>query len=432
MVSQRSARRSPSVDIGVPGAPAGAPDPDHGSSHLRSPNGADESRTGAAAARPERSAFAQLLKRSAPRDRVAELLGLAGVRIDGGAASDMRVHDDRLYARIIAHGSLGLGEGYTDGWWDAEDLDGFLHRVLRARLDERVGGIDDVALFVQSKLINLQNGWRSRVVARQHYDLGNDLFRAMLGRRMVYSCGYWNAADDLDAAQEAKLDLACRKLGLARGMRVLDIGCGWGEALRFAATRYGVSGVGVTISTEQAQFARNLCAGLPIEIRLQDYRDLDERFDRILSIGMFEHVGVKNYRTYFEVARRCLVPDGLTLLHTIGGNQSTNHTDPWIEKYIFPNSMIPSALQIGAAHEGLFVMEDWHNFGADYDRTLMAWRANFERAWPELRERYGERFYRMWRFYLSACAASFRCRRNQLWQIVLSPDGVTQGYSAPR
>jgi cyclopropane-fatty-acyl-phospholipid synthase len=253
----------------------------------------------------------------------------------------------------------------------------------------------------------------------------------------VYSCGYWKNATDLDAAQEAKLDLVCRKLGLAPGQRVLDIGCGWGEALKFAAERHGVHGVGVTVSEEQAQFARELCAGLPVEIRVQDYREVGkgdggERFDRIWSIGMFEHVGVKNYRAYFETVRRCLAADGLTLLHTIGGNLSTNHTDPWIAKYIFPNSMIPSAQQLAAASEGLFVIEDWHNFGADYDRTLMAWRANFDAAWPSLRERYGERFQRMWRFYLAASAATFRSRRDQLWQVVLSPSGVAGGYVAPR
>lgn len=372
------------------------------------------------------------IPRSPARERIESLLAIAGVQIDGPAPTDMIVHDERMYSRVIAHGSLGFGEAYMDGWWDAADLDGFLHRLLVAQLDERVGGIDDFALFLRAKLVNMQRGRRAYAVGKQHYDLGNDLFEAMLGKRLVYSCGYWNKATTLDDAQEAKLDLVCRKLQLAPGMRVLDIGCGWGEALKFAAERYGVSGVGVTISEEQAKFARRLCAGLPIQIRVQDYRDLHETFDRVWSIGMFEHVGKKNYATYFDVKRRCLKDDGLALLHTIGSNVSTSHTDPWIAKYIFPNSMIPSIAQIGAAYEEHFVMEDWHNFGTDYDRTLMAWRDNFERAWPQLRDRYGERFYRMWRFYLSASAATFRARRDQLWQIVFSPHGVPGGYAAQR
>ena len=370
--------------------------------------------------------------RNRAQQRVEALLSVAGVCINGDAATDMLVRDERLYSRVIAHGSLGLGEAYMDGWWDARDLDGLIHRLLRMHVDEQVGGIQDAALFLQAKLMNLQRGRRAYAVGEHHYDLGNDLFEAMLGRRLVYSCGYWNNAADLDAAQEAKLDLVCRKLGLQAGLRVLDIGCGWGEALKFAAQRYGAHGVGITVSEQQACFARELCAGLPIEIRVCDYRELDEPFDRIWSIGMFEHVGVKNYRRYFEVVRRCLAGEGLTLLHTIGGNESTNHTDPWIAKFIFPNSMLPSARQIAAASEGLFTIEDWHNFGADYDRTLLAWRRNFESAWPRLRERYGQRFYRMWRFYLSASAATFRARRDQLWQIVLSPRGVVGGYRAPR
>ena len=366
------------------------------------------------------------------QQRIASLLEAAGVRIGGPAPTDLTVHDDRLYARVLAHGSLGLGEAYMEGWWDADSLDGFLFRLLDARLDERVATLDDAWLFLKARIANPQRGKRAYEVGERHYDLGNDLFRAMLGRRLVYSCGYWNEAIGLDAAQLAKLDLVLRKLGVERGMRVLDIGCGWGEALRYAAERYGVGGVGVTISHEQAELATEICAGLPVEIRVQDYHALDERFDRVFSIGMFEHVGVKNYRRYLEVVRRCLADDGLFVLHTIGSNVSTNHTDPWIEKYIFPNSMIPSAAQITQAVEDLFVIEDWHNFGADYDRTLMAWRANFDVAWPRLQARYDERFRRMWRYYLSASAATFRARRNQLWQIVLSPRGVRGGYLAPR
>lgn len=269
-------------------------------------------------------------------------------------------------------------------------------------------------------------------MAHTHYDLGNDLFQAMLGRRLVYSCGYWAQADNLDEAQAAKLDLICRKLRMQPGQRVLDIGCGWGEALKYAAEHYGVEGVGVTVSKEQAEFARDLCAGLPVEIRLQDYREVDEQFDAVYSIGMFEHVGGKNYRNYFETSKHCLKPGGLSLLHTIGSNGAPAQTDPWIEKYIFPNSMIPAASQVTAALEGLFVVEDWHNFGTDYDRTLTAWRQNVDRAWPQLAERYDARFQRMWHFYLAVSSAVFRSRRDQLWQLVLSADGVPGGYIAPR
>ncbi|RPE81874.1 cyclopropane fatty acyl phospholipid synthase [Vulcaniibacterium tengchongense] len=374
---------------------------------------------------------------AALRRRVEQLLSKADVRIGGERPWDLQVDDDRFYARVLAQGSLGLGESYMDGWWRAQSLDGFLFHLLSAELDREVRGWGVLWDGLRARLTNLQSRRRSFAVGERHYDLGNDLYQAMLGKRLVYSCGYWRGRDgaplqDLDSAQEAKLDLACRKLGLQPGMRVLDIGCGWGEALKFAAERYGVSGVGVTVSREQAAFARELCAGLPVEIRLQDYRELDERFDRILSIGMFEHVGVKNYRAYFEVARRCLAEDGLFLLHTIGTNRSVHHTDPWIGKYIFPNSMLPSAAQIARASEGLFVLEDWHNFGTDYDRTLQAWRANVEAAWERLPPRYDERFRRMWRFYLAGSMATFRCRHAQLWQLVLSPKGVPGGYVAPR
>jgi len=365
-----------------------------------------------------------------PRKRIEALLAEAGVRVGGEREWDLQVHDERVYARLLAQGSLGLGESYMDGWWDARSLDGLLVRLMLARLDQRVRGAIGDALL--ARLSNPQSRRRSGEVGRRHYDLGNDLYAAMLGRRLVYSCGYWRQAADLDAAQEAKLDLVCRKLDLRPGMRVLDIGCGWGEALKFAAERYGVSGVGVTISREQAEFGRRLCEGLPVDIRLQDYRDLDEPFDAAFSIGMFEHVGVRNYRTYFEVVRRCLPEHALFLLHSIGGNASVRRTDPWIARYIFPNSMLPSAAQITRASEGLFVIEDWHNFGADYDRTLQAWRANVEAAWDRLDPRYDERFRRMWRFYLAGSMATFRSRRAQLWQLVMSPGGVPGGYVAPR
>jgi len=366
------------------------------------------------------------------KNRIIRLLEGTGIQIDGPHPWDFQIHNQHFYRRVIAHGSVGLGESYMQGWWDAQDLDGLIYRLLMANLEERVLTLDTFLGFLHARFFNLQKPARAFDVGRRHYDMGNDLYKQMLGKRLVYSCGYWKNTDNLDAAQEAKLELVFQKLGLKPGMRVLDIGCGWGETLKLAAQRYGITGVGITVSEQQAAYGRELCKSLPIEIRLQDYRQLGEQFDRILSIGMFEHVGYKNYETYMRVVRKCLKNDGLFLLHTIGGNQSVRDTDPWIEKYIFPNGMLPSIKQITAASEDLFIMEDWHNFGIYYDRTLQAWRHNFENGWDELKQQYNDTFHRMWRYYLSISMASFRARKNQLWQIVFSPNGVPGGYRAPR
>jgi cyclopropane-fatty-acyl-phospholipid synthase len=365
--------------------------------------------------------------------RTAEqLLELAGITINGDRPWDIQVHDERLYERVMARGSLGLGESYMDGWWDCRRLDEFFTRLLGAELDTRVRPWRETFRVLWARLVNLQKPARAFQIGRRHYDIGNDLFCRMLDARMIYSCGYWRDAATLDDAQGAKLDLVCRKLQLKPGMRLLDIGCGWGGTAKFAAERHGVSVVGITVSDEQAKFGRLLCEGLDVEIRLQDYRNLAGTFDRVLSIGMFEHVGYKNYDTFMRVVRRHLADDGLFLLHTIGGNRSQTQNDPWTERYIFPNSMLPSARQISAAAEGKFVIEDWHSFGPDYDTTLMHWHRNFEERWLELKDRYDERFHRMWRYFLLSSAGGFRARKNQLWQLVLSPHGVPGGYRAPR
>ena len=364
------------------------------------------------------------------KKKITGLLAAADIRIEGSRPWDVRVLNDHVYARIVADGMLGVGEGYVDGWWECDQLDEMIARAFRVGFHVQTRPIKHALFVAHAQLRNLQTKARARHVGKQHYDLGQDLYRAMLDRRMIYSCGYWRAANTIDEAQEHKLDLVARKLQLEPGMRVLDIGCGWGGALHYLAERYGVTGVGITISEDQHATAGELCRDLPIEIRLQDYRELDEPFDRIYSIGMFEHVGHKNYRTYMEVIRRCLIPDGLFLLHTIGGKFSAARTDPWITRYIFPNGMLPSPAQITAAAEGALNIEDWHNFPDDYARTLMCWYENFERAWPTLSDRYGEQFFRMWRYYLLASAGGFRAGGNQLWQIVFSRDGVPGGYSA--
>lgn len=367
------------------------------------------------------------------KERIQKDLAEIDIKIDGTRPWDIQVHDERLYRRVILRGSIGLGEAYMDGWWDAEALDQFFFRILRAQLHVKHKPIGQDAFHILSNaLFNKQSPSRALVVGERHYDIGNDLYKAMLDTRMVYTCGYWKDAQTLDEAQEAKLDLVCRKLNLQKGQRILDIGCGWGSFAKFAAEKYGVQVTGVTISKEQAALARELCKGLPVEILFQDYREVKGMFDHVVSLGMFEHVGHRNYRTYMEVVAKHLKDDGLFLLHTIGGNRSGIDADPWIDKYIFPNGILPRVTQIGAATSRLFVMEDWHNFGAYYDTTLMAWNDNVEAHWGELKSTYSERFHRMWNYYLLSCAGAFRARDIELWQIVLSKRGVVGGYRSVR
>ncbi len=358
---------------------------------------------------------------------VRKLLDTAGIEVNGNHPWDIQVHNPNFYRRVLREQILGLGESYMDGWWDCEALDQFIDRVVRARLDDKVRGNWKFTWHIlKSKLFNLQKLHRAPQVAQEHYDLGNDLYVAMLDKRLNYTCAYWRNARNLDEAQEAKLDLVCRKIELEPGMKVLELGCGYGAFARYAAEKYGVKVVGINLSKQQVELGRQLCKGLPVELILDDYRNAKGKYDRVVSIGIMEHVGYKNYRTYMELVDRCLNDDGIAFIHTIGNNESRTISNPWTTKYIFPNGMIPSIAQIGRAMEGLFVMEDWHNLGPDYDKTLMAWYENFEKAWPGLEEKYGERFYRMWRFYLLSSAGGFRSRNTQLWQIVMTKPGKKQ------
>lgn len=358
---------------------------------------------------------------------VGELLATAGIQVNGGQPWDIQVHDGRFYDRILRDATLGLGESYMDGWWDCESIDAFIDRVLRANLRKEVESSLRLAWHaLRAKLFNRQSMTKSKQVAQQHYDLGNDLYRAMLDKRLNYTCAYWKNAENLDEAQEAKLDLVCRKIGAHEGMQILELGCGWGSFAKYAAENYGAHVVGYNISEQQVALGRELCQGLPVELRLEDYRQAEGQYDAVISIGVMEHVGYKNYPAYMTVVDRCLKSDGIAFVHTIGSNRSITTGEPWTDKYIFPNGQLPSIAQLAKAMEGRFVVEDWHNFGPDYDPTLMAWHANFNLAWPELKAKYGERFKRMWEYYLLSSAGGFRSRSQQLWQIVFTRRGAPQ------
>jgi cyclopropane-fatty-acyl-phospholipid synthase len=366
------------------------------------------------------------------KEKLNQQLSVAGICFDGPNIWDPRVRNSRLYSRIMAQGTLGLGEAYMEGWWECEALDQFFYRVLRHGISEQMKFPLSTWRRWGAKLINLQTSRRAFIVGKRHYDVGNDLYMRMLDPMLIYSCGYWQAADNLADAQIAKLRLVFDKLKLSSGMRVLDIGCGWGGAARFAAQHYGVEVVGVSISQQQVDFANSHKEGLAVKYIYQDYRELQGCFDRVYSIGMFEHVGQKNYHTYLDKVANLLTDDGLFLLHTIGRNETASGNDPWVDRYIFPNGALPSIQQIGRDCEGRFVVEDMHNFGFDYDTTLLAWHENFSQAWPQLKDRHDTLFKRMWEYYLLSFAGAFRARDLQVWQWVLSPKGLQSGYRSPR
>ena len=367
-----------------------------------------------------------------------KLLATADIKINGNKPWDIKVNNPKFYQRALSEGDMGLGESYMDGWWDCERLDLLYEKLLNANLETEIkNNLRHLITFLKSKMLNMQNKARSKKVGEVHYDVGNELYKHMLGKNMTYTCAYWKGlkktSKNLDKAQEQKLDLVCKKMGLKKGMTVLDIGCGWGSFAKFAAKKYKVRVLGITISKEQAKLARKLCKGLPVEIRLQDYRDVKEKFDRIISLGMFEHVGGKNHRTYMEVVRKNLKEDGLFLLHTIGWIYTRKPTaKSWLNKYIFPGGYLPSASEIAQAADHVLSLEDWHDFGINYVYTLRAWYDNFKKSWPKIKKDYDERFYRMWTLYLGMATGAYLSRKSKLWQIVFSKNGVKEGYKSIR
>ncbi len=359
----------------------------------------------------------------------------ADVCVNGNRPWDITIHNPRTYRKIVLGGSLGLGESYMNGWWDSNRLDEFFTHIFNAKLGtSKFNFVGSAFMFLSQYIFNMQSIRRAFAIGEKHYDIGNNLYKAMLDKRLVYTCGYWRDAHSLDEAQEAKLRLTAEKLHIKPGMRILDIGCGWGSFAKFVAEKYDVEVVGITVSKEQVTLGKEMCANLPVDIRLLDYRNLPKEygkiFDRVVSLGMFEHVGASNYDTYFSTVRSVLKDDGIFLLHTIGTNNRFTSPDPWINKYIFPNGVIPALQQVTRAAQGKFILEDWHNFGTDYDKTLMAWYHNIENAWDTLPS-YDERFKRMWKYYLLVCAGAFRTRKLQLWQIVFS-NGIAGGYQSVR
>jgi len=369
--------------------------------------------------------------------RVTQELERAGVGIGTGRSWDIAVHDPRFFRRLAARGSLGAGESYVEGWWDCPRIDLLAERVLRSGVADRWGGWLRCALTgALRRVMNAQRGRRSERVAWIHYNNDPSFFEMLLGGSMNYSCAYWRNADTLDQAQRQKMQLIGQKLELKPGDRVLDIGCGWGGLADYLSREFGCRVVGITNSSSQARYAAERFGGDWCRFVQTDYRDFDPRqfggFTKVVSVGMFEHVGVMNYPAFFSLCRKAAGPEGLILLHTFGRTTRCDF-DLWTDRYIFPNSYLPTIQDIGRATGESMVMEDWHNFGADYDRTLMAWLDRLD-VWAATEAcSLSNEQLRMWRYYLATYAACFRVRNHiQLWQIVLSPSGVPGGYRSIR
>ena len=366
------------------------------------------------------------------KDVATQILTAAGIPINGSEPWSIQVHNEKIWDRVLSQKQLGFAESYMDGWWDCQQLDVMLTKLLSINVLKLLKPSPALALHVaKSTFLNNQTKRRAAENAKHHYNIGNDLYSRMLDEEMVYSCAYWSAAQTLGQAQLAKFDLICRKLELQPGMRLLDIGSGWGGFLRYAVKNYGVEATGISPADNQINLAREKSEGLGITFIQQDYRDLQGQFDRIVSIGMMEHVGPKNYKTFFQKCDELLTRDGRMLHHTISSNLSKQVTDPFFDRYIFPGGVLPSLAQIAGAVENVFVIEDVHNFGPDYDRTLLEWHRNISTKWSEIPQ-YDERFRRMWDYYLLSSAAGFRAGNLQLLQCVFQRVGQRPTYVTAR
>jgi len=357
------------------------------------------------------------------------LLAGSGIAIGGDRPWDIQVRNDRMYRRAL-RGSLGVGESYVDGDWDCDALDEMFRRVLGSDAQQRLLVRAAGALkALQARLTNLQSKRRSRAVAEEHYDIDHRMYALFLGPWNQYTCCFFDGTTELERAEVIKLEMLCDKLELKAGDRLLDIGCGWGGFAKYAAQTRGCEVTGISLSDEQIRYAVEYTKGLPVTIKRLDYRDLPESglapFDKISIVGMIEHVGYKNYAGIMEVVHQMLKPGGLFLLHTIGNCEETKVVDPWIEKYIFRNSMVPAMQQLSDAAEGRFVIEDWENYGHYYVPTLQAWYERFNANWDRIRalpmkRPFDERFRRLWNYYLMSCKAAFDIEKLHLWQLVMT------------
>lgn len=336
------------------------------------------------------------------------------------------IKDPDVYRRVLVQGDLGLGESYMDGQWESNDLEAFVAEMLKLEVVKKDLGLLGLPLLSSAIVgsvswllfpTNLSASGAKQNIAK-HYDISMKLYEQMLGPTMQYSGAYYHAPDmSLEAAQIAKMRLVAEKLDLKPGMKVLELGCGFGALADLMATEYGVEVTGVTLSEDQHAYAKKHFKNGKVDIRLQDYRSMTGQFDRIYSVGIFEHIGRNCYETYFEKCQELLKDDGIMVIHTIGFCRSGqwNHGG-WMNTYIFPGAELPTMSHFTQQFQEQWHLEDWQSFGVSYAKTLRAWKDNLNN-WQGLEE-FDQSFRRMWEYYLMCCAASFQARRTKLWQLV--------------
>jgi cyclopropane-fatty-acyl-phospholipid synthase len=354
-------------------------------------------------------------------------------RFGAGAPVRLEIHDSAFFRRLATRGKLGLGESYTAGEWDTDDLVALFELLLR-NADTAAARHSPTRRLVELRpRLQRRNGFvRSRRNIAYHYDLGNELFALMLDETMTYSCAVFESPGmSLADAQRAKFERLCRLLELGPDDHVLEIGCGWGGFARYAAERHGCRVTGITISRAQAALARERTQALPVEILEQDYRSVEGTFTKVVSIEMIEAIGADQFGTFFATIDRVLAPGGRAAVQSILVPEQRwdryRRTPDWIERYVFPGCLIPSleALTHAAARHsrlGLYAVEE---IGEHYAETLRRWRASFHERLDDVRRLgYDRRFERTWDFYLAFCEAAFRTRALRDAQLLLTRPGA--------
>lgn len=338
---------------------------------------------------------------------------------------DIIVNNNNFYTKLLKHGEIGLGESYVDKDWDSNNLEETLYNLIINQKKIENAIIKNSPNLIIKKLLDIPSDIFSTDNTKNdikfHYDIGNKLYENMLGKSMLYSCAYfYKQGLSLDEAQYAKLDLIAKKLNLKEGMRVLDIGCGFGTAAIYLSKKFNVNILGISLSKEQINYFNSIYTGTQVQVIYKDYRELtrehNNSYDCIYSIGMFEHIGINNHIDYYNKCFKLLKTNGTMLIHTIVSNKRLYSHNSWITKYIFPGAELPHISDFTKKYTDNWLLQDLQCIGKSYSKTLLAWKKNINDS--SVFNNYDDKFKRTWNYYLLLCSAAFRAREITVFQLV--------------